>query len=740
MANKGKRSPSSSKGSGADVAPTDNSGSAPVSQVRNRKNTKEGGNADDSTGKQHAGANKKHTASKKSAGAAKKKKHTSEHDEGEGDDIDEDGDDFNASNGTEKDSKKGSKKGSKKSSKKGSKKDSDSTTQRKLYQSRRATFILGAVLGLIATVILTAMASEDIKSELDKLTMFDSFNEFVGDWNVGDWKYSLPTGLQSILDGYDQPGNNELKGSAESFSVGMRLKQELNLTSKYNVVMVPGVISTGLESWGTSSEGDCPSLSHFRKRLWGSFYMLRTMVLDKTCWLKHIKLDPETGLDPPNIKIRASSGFDGSDFFVAGYWIWNKILQNLAVIGYGPENMISATYDWRLAYLDLERRDAYFTKLKLQIESTRKLTGEKSFLVGHSMGSQVILYFMKWVEAEGEFFGNGGPSWCNDNLAGFIDISGSLLGTPKAISALLSGEMKDTVQLNYLAVYGLEKFFSKKERLDMLRTFGGIPAMIPKGGSTIWGDTTNSPDDPSNELLTEDVDVKIEGPKNHTLGKFIRYRSRAESANAEAGITQNEEDFTLDETIEKLLEISPDWLTNRIKENYSYGIARTAEELKRNNNDASKWSNPLEIELPNAPDMKIYCFYGVGNPTERAYTYKKGDKESGLPLVIDTESDHPVYFSDGDGTVSLMTHSICHEWQKENSRFNPAGIEVKVFEMKHEPDTFDIRGGAKTAEHVDILGSAALNELILKVVSGNGDSIENKYVSELRNISQKMTI
>ncbi|KAM9936301.1 hypothetical protein OXX80_004143 [Metschnikowia pulcherrima] len=633
------------------------------------------------------------------------------------------GDDENSSEKTGKLAKQSSKKPHKK----------DDKLQRKLYQSRRVTFILGAVLGLIATVVLTAMSSEDIKSEFDRLIAYDSFNDF-----VEDWKYSMPQGLQSIIDG--QAGKNELKGSAESFSVGMRMKKELNLTSKYNVVMVPGVISTGLESWGVSADGDCPSLPHFRKRLWGSFYMLRTMFLDKACWLKHIKLDPETGLDPPNVKVRASSGFDAADFFVAGYWIWNKVLQNLAVIGYGPENMISATYDWRLAYLDLERRDAYFTKLKLQVETTKKLTGEKSFLVGHSMGSQVILYFMKWVEAEGEFYGNGGPSWCNDNLAGVIDISGSLLGTPKAISALLSGEMKDTVQLNYLAVYGLEKFFSKKERVDMLRTFGGIPAMIPKGGELIWGNLTHSPDDPGNELLTADVGVTIEGPKNHTLGKFIRYRSRDESASSEVGITHTEEDFTLDDSIEKLLEISPDWLSNRIKENYSFGVARTDEELRANEKDPSKWSNPLEIALPNAPDMKIYCFYGVGNPTERAYTYKKGEKESGLPLVVDTESDHPVYFGDGDGTVSLMTHMICHEWQKKNSRFNPAGVEVKIVEMKHEPDRFDIRGGAKTAEHVDILGSAELNELILKVVTGHGDSVENNYVSELRNISMKIEI
>lgn len=611
-------------------------------------------------------------------------------------------------------------------------KNKDKELKKKLYQSRRVTFILGAVLGLLATIVITAMSSEDIKGELDKLMRYDSFNEF-----MEDWRDSIPQGLQLILDGNDRPKSNELKGSAESFSVGKRMQHELNLTSKYNVVMVPGVISTGLESWGTNDEGPCPSLPHFRKRLWGLFYMLRTMVLDKACWLKHVKLDPETGLDPPNIKVRALSGFDAADFFVAGYWIWNKILQNLAVIGYGPENMISAGYDWRLAYLDLERRDGYFTKLRLQIETTKRLTGQKSYLVGHSMGLQVIYYFMKWVEAEGPFYGNGGKLWCNDHLAGFIDISGSLLGTPKAIPALLSGEMKDTVQLNYFAVYGLEKFFSKKERVEMLRTFGGIPAMIPKGGDSIWGNLTSSPDDPGNTLSTSGVDAEMSGPKNDTVGKFVRYRG--EAVDTENGLDP-ETDYTVVETIDRLLKVSPEWFSKRVRDNYSFGLAKTAEELRKNELDHTKWSNPLEVALPNAPDMKIFSFYGVGNPTERAYTYRKGGRDAGIPYVIDTESDHPVYFGDGDGTLALMTHSICHEWQRHGLRFNPANIEVKIVEIKHEPDRFDIRGGAKTAEHVDILGSAELNELVLKVVGGLGHTIDNVYVSDLRNITSKLGV
>lgn len=48
------------------------------------------------------------------------------------------------------------------------------------------------------------------------------------------------------------------------------------------------------------------------------------------------------------------------------------------------------------------------------IETSRKISGRKAVLVAHSMGSQVAHYFFKWVEAEG--YGNGGPSWVEDNI------------------------------------------------------------------------------------------------------------------------------------------------------------------------------------------------------------------------------------------------------------------------------------------------------------------------------------
>ncbi|EGW34741.1 uncharacterized protein SPAPADRAFT_132946 [Spathaspora passalidarum NRRL Y-27907] len=597
--------------------------------------------------------------------------------------------------------------------------------QRKVYESKRVMFILGTVLGLALTVLFsTTNAPSEVVNNFNNLNFFEDWK----DWS--EWKDLLPSGLQSLLQEAESPDDG-LHGSAESFSVGQRLAMTKNFTQKYNVIMVPGVISTGLQSWSTTNYGSCPSISHFRKRMWGSFYMLKMMILDKTCWLKHIMLDQETGLDPPGIKLRAAEGFEASDFFMPGYWIWNKILQNLAVIGYSPDNMISAAYDWRLTYIDLEKRDKYFSKLKAQIELTVKHTGEKSILVGHSMGSQIIFYFMKWVEASGKDYGNGGKSWVNDHIAAFVDISGSTLGTPKTISALLSGEMKDTVQLNALAVYGLEQFFSRRERVDMLRTFGGIAGMLPKGGELIWGNLTYAPDDPViNEFEPKEV-LDANSSNRESFGTFFKY-------NHKDGHVTN---ATIDEAIDKMLDVTPEWYTNRVRDNYSWGVARTASEIKANNQDQRTWSNPLEAELPNAPDMKIYCFYGVGKPTERAYTYTEADKSVRLPYIIDPLAETPVYFSDGDGTVSLLTHTMCHEWKKgSESRFNPAGIEVKIVEIKHEPDRFDIRGGAKTAEHVDILGSAELNELVLTVASGKGDTITDRYVSNLKQIVEGLNI
>ena len=62
----------------------------------------------------------------------------------------------------------------------------------------------------------------------------------------------------------------------------MRARKE-GIKAKYPVIMIPGVISTGLESWGTEEQ----SRQYFRKRLWGSWSMMRALVMDKASWKRH---------------------------------------------------------------------------------------------------------------------------------------------------------------------------------------------------------------------------------------------------------------------------------------------------------------------------------------------------------------------------------------------------------------------------------------------------------------------
>ncbi|CCD25430.1 phospholipid:diacylglycerol acyltransferase NDAI_0F01110 [Naumovozyma dairenensis CBS 421] len=596
------------------------------------------------------------------------------------------------------------------------------TEKKRWRDSRRFIFTLGALIGLIIPFYFGASHVHNNNKDLfDNLVNIESFKDY-----FDEWVDAVPQGLTSFItdvqNGFLSPSS--LEDLSQNFAVGKKLISDMDIKLKHPVVMVPGVISTGVESWGVTGDEQCDSSPHFRKRLWGSFYMLRTMVLDKICWLKHLMLDPETGLDPEHFTLRAAQGFESTDYFMAGYWIWNKVIQNLGTLGYDPNTMITASYDWRLAYLDLERRDRYFTKLKRQIELFYDSTNEKAVLVGHSMGSQIVFYFLKWVEAEGPHYGNGGPGWVDKHIASFVNVAGTLLGVPKAVPALISGEMKDTIQLNALAMYGLEKFFSRKERVQLLQTWGGIPSMLPKGGALIWGNKTYSMEDSQHN-------------NTDTYGNFIRFEDRQKRRNIDNNVTEKShsplhQNMTMLDAIDFVMKVSPKWLQERIKDQYTYDYAKTEEEMKGNEKHHSHWSNPLEVPLPNAADLKIYCIYGVHNPTERAYVYKeeKGNKSS-LPYTIDYESEQPVFFTEGDGTVPLTTHAMCHKWAQGKSAYNPGGSEVVIVELKHQPDRFDIRGGARSAEHVDILGSAELNEYILKIAGGKGDSIVPRLVSNI---------
>jgi phospholipid:diacylglycerol acyltransferase len=50
--------------------------------------------------------------------------------------------------------------------------------------------------------------------------------------------------------------------------------------------------------------------------------MLSQVTFNKEKWISAMMLDPITGLDPPDAKIRAAEGINAASTFIQGYWLW----------------------------------------------------------------------------------------------------------------------------------------------------------------------------------------------------------------------------------------------------------------------------------------------------------------------------------------------------------------------------------------------------------------------------------
>lgn len=167
-------------------------------------------------------------------------------------------------------------------------------------------------------------------------------------------------------------------------------------------------------------------------------------------------------------------------------------------------------------------------------------SNEKVVLVSHSMGSQVLFYFFHWVEASG----HGGPGWVDKYVGSWINVSGSMLGALKGLPAVLSGEMKDTAQLNAFAVYGLEKFLGKDERCEIFRSMPGASSMLPKGGNAVWGNQSWAPDDQPGQIVS--------------FGTFINFK--------ESNSTQSPSNLTVEESISYLLYVFSESMLSLLNE------------------------------------------------------------------------------------------------------------------------------------------------------------------------------
>jgi len=220
--------------------------------------------------------------------------------------------------------------------------------------------------------------------------------------------------------------------SAEKRNVGLELSAQ-GAKAHYPIVMVPGFVTSGLEVWAGR---ECAK-GFFRQRIWAAITGAKSFLVERDCWSEHMTLDPYTGSDPPKIRVRASEGIGATDYFMANYWVWGKLIEALASVGYDPSNMRMHPFDWRLPFHLLEERDGFLTNLKSSIEAMHKTTGKKVVLATHSMGAQVIHHFFGWVTtSEKAGGGGGGRKWVDKHVHTYISIAGSHLGVSARFGGL----------------------------------------------------------------------------------------------------------------------------------------------------------------------------------------------------------------------------------------------------------------------------------------------------------------
>ncbi|KAJ2551173.1 phospholipid:diacylglycerol acyltransferase [Coemansia sp. RSA 1933] len=607
---------------------------------------------------------------------------------------------------------------------------------------RRRWFISGIVIGFLVALATVVYKNPTSSTHINRIhTIIDDFeiSSLVPDTLIAE---DFIRDVSKLL----VSGTKEENMASEDFEPAQALVAEEGLGKKHNVVLVPGIISSGLESWST---GNC-SRPYFRQRLWGTSTMFKAILLDKECWVQHMMLDKTSGLDPEGIKLRAAQGLDAADYFITGYWIWGKAIENLAVLGYDSTDMTLAAYDWRLAYGDLERRDQYFSDLQSRIERARRMGGKKTVMVAHSMGSQVIHYFMKWVESPKG--GRGGRRWVNDHIEAIVTLAGTPLGVPKTLSSLLSGEQRETVQP--LASYLLEHFMDRNELARIFRSWTGLPSLLPKGGNAVWGDLNGAPDDHPHVAAESTLETAriVSATANDTDDRFASFGAQLRfDHGSELGNQTMEDALAL---LERVLD--PDAL-RFMRRDFSYGVFRTQKEMDAHADDPRMWTNPLQHQLPDAPSMTIFCLYGHGAVTERAYYYTADRHDlqqealEGAPpaLRIDKQPrthlqnvDIGIVHGQGDGTVPLLSlgYMCASGWRKP--LYNPHGVRIVTREFVHNPLAAfkDIRGGAAAADHINILGNRDATADILRIVSGHGHRISDRFSSDILEYAKRVNL
>jgi hypothetical protein len=461
------------------------------------------------------------------------------------------------------------------------------------------------------------------------------------------------------------------------------------------MIIIPAFASTRLRVWQTV--GCKEGLGNFKT---GSDVWLDSSIYfsARNCWINCILLDPLTQRDTPACKSRPDEGLDAitelDPGFLTGFLstVWKKFITLAASIGFEPHsNLIAVPYDFRLALPVLEKRDGYFSRLKMIIEQAVALAEKNrnsevgAVVIAHSMGNIVFRYFLEWLKADLGLLHY--QDWLDKHIHTFIAGGPPALGAAEAAEGFLSG--------NNLGLIGLSNYDARR----MALAFGSSNCMTPIPGNP---NATNH--NLMNPAQHNHSVVEVELLSGETLGF-------------------SPEDIQSGKMFHVLATAADDTMASI--------IAKQQEKFFHNDPIYSSFSSQWE----RPPIRRVICTYGVGVKTPIAFKFRQrivkplleeqeDSEDPSIWEVADTlfEEGNKIYWQSGrpveglpdgyqtqrksgDGTVPYESLSWCHTW---------LGKYVNITRVPQ--DTF------YTEEDVEIYRNVTV------------DSLPPSYLSDLHNV------
>jgi hypothetical protein len=246
------------------------------------------------------------------------------------------------------------------------------------------------------------------------------------------------------------------------------------------------------------------------------------MLLNPTCslhtYINQTTLDPETGIEADDEfsnfepRIRAATGLDSAAALFGGTVpLWKNLILASSTFGYSPSNIFMLSYDWRMSLDALEARDGYFTNLKYTIESAyHQNERTKVVLACHSLGGVIFTWFAQFMTARD-------PTWMETYVHASVLLGAPLLGAPKALNALLSGDIPDMHVFDSTPLSTIQDIFQESLRdihiikgdhhvknhlTQVMRNVESLLYLLPKGGDDFWSKYTWS-----NEIEDQTADL-----------------------------------------------------------------------------------------------------------------------------------------------------------------------------------------------------------------------------------------